>query len=202
MNENNVVLENKSLFLALDQAVSELSERLMQHGQHDLLMVVLTQDAMPVASQIAKLLELNLTFSLVEENIKHPFSIDSIKFDFSMVKESGRDLPQDFIFHQERNLKATLKSIYEAVYKEISSKYPSKIIILVDELIKNGSEFLPAFIQDIAGQSDGERTSNPDLNFDGALKVDRRFIYLHSTDKHMKSVDIIIEQGVGEFDQV
>jgi hypothetical protein len=202
MNENNMVLENKSLFQAIDQAISELTERQMQSGQRDLLMVVLSQDAMPVACQMARSLELNLTFSIVEQRVKHPCAVDPIEFDFNMVKESSRDLPQDFIFHQERNLKTTLKSIYDGIHKEMSSKYPNEAIILVDELINDGSEFRPAFMQDIAVRPEGDRISNTDPNCGGTLQVGRRFVYLHSSDDHMEGVHLIVEHRDGEWEQL
>src|SRR5688572_29330971 len=102
MNENNVILENNALFLEIDQAVPELTERPRQYGDREVLMVVLSQSAMPVASKIARFLKLNLTFS-PGENVTNQFPIETIKFDFKMVKESGRDMPQDFMFHEQRN---------------------------------------------------------------------------------------------------
>lgn len=194
MNENNMILDNKSLFVDIDQAIPELMERIQQYERRDLLMVVLSQDAMPVASQIARLLELNLTFSLVDHDVKPMCSFDkleAINFDFSMVKESGRDMPQDYIFHQERNLRGRLMSFYEKTYKDISLKYPGEVIILVDELINDGSDFCPSLIQDFAGQFD-----------EGASKGKRRFVYLHLSNDNMKGVDIIIENSPAELEQL
>src|SRR5688500_376035 len=104
MNENKIVLENKSLFMELDQAVAQLDEVILCEGSKEFLMVVLCEDALPISNEIARRLELNLTFLAVDLNMKDAESVDKgipVDFDYGIVKESGRDMPQDFIFHQE-----------------------------------------------------------------------------------------------------
>ena len=63
MNENNTVLENTSLFLDLDNAISQLGDVMSHYKRDEFLIVVLCEDVMPVANEVARRLGLNLTFS-------------------------------------------------------------------------------------------------------------------------------------------
>ncbi|HEY3402579.1 MAG TPA: hypothetical protein VGK59_04270 [Ohtaekwangia sp.] len=71
MDENTIALDNTSLFLDLDQAVLRLTELISLYEQSNILMIVICQDAMPVASQIARKLGLALFFSPVNLKTKN-----------------------------------------------------------------------------------------------------------------------------------
>jgi hypothetical protein len=201
MNENNMVQENTSLFLDLEQAVSQSAELMLHCERSDLLMVVLCQDAMPVANQIARELALNLVFSAEDINTETSARVDNVNpvdFDYGMVKESGRDLPQDFIVHQEKNLRANLISIYEKTYENIVSKYPGKVIIMVDQLTNIDAAFFPCATRKNMHQS-GEN--------DFSVPAIRRFIFLHSANRKSGNTitpgfDIIIEHNFVEGEQM
>jgi hypothetical protein len=188
-----MVLENTSLFFELDRAIPQLAEMISHYEDSDLLMVVLCQDAMPVASQIAKRFGLNLIFSTVDINTELRGSLNSgipVDFDYTLVKESGRDIPQNFIVHQEQNLRTNLLSVYTEVYKSITNIYPGKLIILVDQLTNIDSEFLPCPAQRYSHQSGGNSFSIPEI---------RKFVFLHVSESEPGSaitqgLDMIIEQ--------
>jgi hypothetical protein len=198
MNENNVALSNTSLFLDLDEAVSQSAERILGCEHSDLLMVVLSLDAMPVANQIATELGLNLAFSAADINAKAGLEkVNPVDFDYGMVKESGRDIPQDFIVHQERNLRSGLLSIYEKIYESMVRKYPGKVIIMVDQLINIGARFFPSLTRKYMHQSGGNSFSVPSV---------RRFIFLHAANRNSENTitpgfDIIIEHSFAEAEQ-
>ena len=197
MDKNNMVLENTSLFLDLDQAVQQLAELIVRYEHSDLLMAVLCQDAMPVANQIARELGLNLAFSDVDINTEAATRLDKVNpvdFDYGMVKESGRDIPQDFIVHQEQNLRTNLISIYDKAYEKIINKYPDKMIIMVDQLTNIDAAFFPCPNPKHIDQSGGNSFSTPAV---------RRFILLHaakgkSGNTITQGFDIIIEHSFTE----
>jgi hypothetical protein len=191
-NGNNMVLENTSLFFELDRAIPQLEEMIFHYKHSDLLMVVLCQEAMPVASQIARRFGLNLIFSPVDINTELRGSLRRgvpVDFDYTLVKESGRDIPQNFIVHQEQNLRTNLLSVYTEAYKSISNIYPGKLIILVDQLTNIDSEFLLCPTQRYSHQSGGNNFSIPAI---------RKFVFLHVSERETGSaipqdLDMIIE---------
>jgi hypothetical protein len=198
MNENNMVIENASLFLDLDPAVSQLADIMSHYESNEFLMVVLCEDAMPVANEIARMLELNLIFSAVDLNVKPTDSFKKdipIDFDYGIVKGSGRDIPQDFIFHQEQNLRSTLIAVYKETYESITKAYPDKLIILVDQLINSDASFFPCVIHKDAKYSGGNAFSNP---------VIRQFVFIHASlrtsgDMRTQGFDIIVKQSTVEL---
>jgi len=164
MNENNTVLENTSLFLDLDNAISQLEDVMSHYKRHEFLMVVLCEDAMPIANEVARRLGLNLTFSAVDLNVNEAYSVDKgipVDFDYGMVKESGRDIPQDVIIHQERNLRSDLIAMYNATYGSIRKTYPGRLIILVDQLTNINAAFFPCLSHKYSNQSEGNSFSTP-----------------------------------------
>jgi hypothetical protein len=198
MNENNMVIENTSLFLDLNQAVRRLAERVMGYEHSEVLMVVLCQDAMPVANKIARRLGLNLMFTAVEADIDLTDAISGVNFDYSMVEESGRDIPRDFIYHQEQSLRSNLMSIYEETYNGARSKFPDKFIILVDELTNNGTKFLPSHTQNHSRESEENSSSMLELPPEQPFKRNRHFVFLHAcsgyTGNEIKNhLDLIIK---------
>jgi hypothetical protein len=197
MNENNIVLENTSLFLDLDQAVPQLAERISHLQYSSVLMVVLCQDAMPVAKQIAATLGFNLIFSAIDLNRKTPESLDigiPLNFDYGIVKESGRDIPQNYIVHQEQKLRMNLVSIYSQAYETFTKTYPDKLIVLVDQLTNIDAAFFQCLTQKDKQQSAGRSFSVPSI---------RQFIFLHvangkSEDSVTHGIDMIIEHYFAE----
>jgi len=192
MDENTFVLDNAALFLDLDQAVQQLTNLISLYEHSSILMIVICQDAMPVASDIAGQLGLNMIFSSVSLNGKTAVSQDKgipVDFDYDKVKESGRDLPQNFIVHQEQNLRTNLESIYTEVYEAMIKTYPDKLIVLVDQLTNINAAFFPCLTQKRTDQAAANSFSIPAI---------RKFIFLHvSNEKSGNSVthscDIIIE---------
>jgi hypothetical protein len=155
-------------------------------------MTALSEEALSVANQIARASGLSVVLSLVSGIGPTTRPTNEIPFDFNIVRESGRDLPQDFIFHEERNLKAKMMSWYKHVYREISSRYPDNTIILVDALTNDGFEFRQR--EGRFDQSEKNRMTEPDSNSGGALKVTRNFVYLHLIDRDGDGINMIIEE--------
>jgi hypothetical protein len=192
MDENTIVLDNASLFRDLDQAVLQLAELISLYEHRSILMVVICQDAMPVASQIAGKLGLTLVFSAVDlntETAEFQRKNNPVDFDYDIVRESGRDVPQNFIIHQQQNLRMNLKSIYAVTYEAMIKIYPDKLIILVDQLTNINATFFPCLTQNHADQSTGNSFSIPAI---------RKFIFLHVSDEKSgnsatQGCDIIIE---------
>jgi hypothetical protein len=192
MDENTIALDNTSLFLDLDQAVLRLAELISLYEQNNILMIVICQDAMPVANQIAGKLGLALSFSPVDLKTKTAESQrknNPVDFDYDIVKESGRDVPQNFIAHQEQNLRTNLKSIYTEMYEAMTNTYPDKLIILVDQLTNINAAFFPCLTQKHKDQSSANSFSIPAI---------RKFIFLHvsdekSGDSATQRCDIIVE---------
>src|SRR5688572_5538235 len=190
-NKNSVVLENTSLFLDLDQTVHQLAEFISHFENSDILVTVLCQDAMPVANRIARKLELTLIFSDVGLNAKTAESGKGIPvhFDYGIVKESGRDIPQNFIVHQEQNLRTNLICLYMETYEALTKTYPDKLVILVDQLTNIDTAFFPCLTHNYPDQSGGNSFSIPAI---------RKFVFLHSANGKSESsikqsFDIIIE---------
>ena len=187
-----MVLENTSLFLDLHQAVPLLAEFISHFENSDALVIVICQDAMPVANQIAGKLGLNLIFSAVGLDAKTAESEETgipVHFDYGVVKESGRDIPQNFIVHQEQNLRTNLISLYMKTYEALTKTYPDNLVILVDQLTNIDTAVFPCLTQNSPDQSAGNSFSIPAI---------RKFIFLHiSTGKSESSIqqnfDIIIE---------
>ena len=180
MNENSMVIENTSLFLDLDQAVRRLAEGVTGFEHSEVLMVVLCQDAMPVANEIARQLGLNLMFTAVEAGDQSSDTISGVDFDYGMIEESGRDIPRDFIYHKELSLRSNLISIYEETYNSIRSTFPDKFIILVDGLVNDGTEFFPSHTQEYNRESEGSSLSMLDFGPEKPFKSDRHFVFLHA----------------------
>jgi hypothetical protein len=195
MNENHMVLENASLFLSLDEALPQLAERISLYENRSLLMVVICPDAMPIANHIAGQLGLTLIFAAVDLNTKTAeshvkgFPVD---FDYDIVKESSRDIPQNFIVHQEQNLRTNLKTVYTEVYQSLTRKHPDKLIILVDQLTNTNAAFFPCLNQNYKDQSGGNSFSTLPI---------RNFVFLHFSDETQgeritQGFDIIIEHSL------
>jgi hypothetical protein len=187
-----MVLENASLFVDLHHAVPQLAMHISHYKNRDVLVVVICEDVMPVASQIAGKLMLNLIFSTVDANAKTADSLDKgipVHFDYDMIRESGRDTPQDFIVHQEQNLRTNLISIYTETYEALSRIYPDKLIILVDQLTNVDAGFFPCLTQTYKDPSVGNSFSSPAI---------RKFVFLHmsnekSANSSAQGFDMIIE---------
>jgi hypothetical protein len=194
MNENTTVLENASIFLNVDQAVPQLAERISLYEKRSVLMVVICPDAIPAANQIAGELGLNLIFSAVDLNTKTAGSLVTgfpVDFDYDIVKESSRDIPQNFIVHQEQNLRTNLKIVYTDIYQSLTRKHPGKLIILVDQLTNINAAFFPCLAQNYTDQSGGKSFSMPAI---------RKFVFLHFSDETQgeritQGFDIIIEHS-------
>lgn len=170
-----MVLENSSLFLDLNQALSRLAELMFPCEQSDVLMVGLCQEAMPGANKIARELGLNFAFSNAVINAETTARFDKVNpvdFDYARVEESGRDIPQDFIVHQERNLRNNLISIYEKTYQRITNKYPNKVVVMVDQLTNINAAFFSCLTRKYIGQACGNGGSIPAI---------RKFIFLHAS---------------------
>ena len=188
MNEKSVLLENNFLFLDLEQAIYHLNEQISRYEERKYLMIVLSEAVMSVSNQIAKASGISdvLSFDSASRPANRP--TNEIPFDFDVVKESGRDLPQDFIVHEERNLKAKMISWYTDIYKEISSKHPDRSIILVDALTSDGSEFRQR--QDSVDENKMIETRS---KHNDVPNVARQFVYLHLVQRDGDGINIIIE---------
>jgi hypothetical protein len=199
MNQNNLVLENTSLFLDLDQAILQLADVISHYNRNELLMVVLCEDAMPLANVISRRLGLDLTFSTVDLNRKTGDSVVKaipVDFDYGMIKGSGRDIPQDFIVHQEQNLRSNLIASYKATYESITKTSPDKLIILLDRLTNIDAAFYPCLTQNYTSQSGGDTFSNSAM---------RQFVFMHarmevSGEVTTHGVDMIIGSGAVELE--
>lgn len=189
--KNSPVVENNFLFLDVEQAISYLNERILRYKQRNYLMIVLSEEALSAGNQIASASGLSVALSLVSESRPTRRPTNEIPFDFNIVKGSGRDLPQDFVVHEERNLKAKMIAWYERIYKETSSRHPGNALILVDALTNDGFEFRQR--EDSLDQSEN-RMAEPDSNHRAPVRVARRFIYLHSIHKDGDGINMIIEQ--------
>ena len=199
-----MVLGNTSLFLSIDEAVHQLADQSTEYENNHFLIVVISQDAMPAADQIAKRLGMEIVFSAVEKNTETADSLHTISvvsFDYNMINGSGRDIPQDFICHQEQNLRANLSCIYAETYRSIASKFPGKVVILVDELTNNGDEFLPSMTKDLRQQPGRISLAVPRIT-PGIVcsngRKDKKFVFLHvgygdSMNDPYQDFDIIIE---------
>lgn len=187
--KNSVVSENNFLFLDLTQAICYLNERILR-SECNYLIIVLSEQVMSVSNQIAE--ASGISDVLLFDSGIRPATLptNEIQFDFHIVKESGRDLPQDFVFHEERNLKAQMISRYKDIYKEISSKHPNRAIILVDSFISNGSEFRQR--QD---SLDENKMVDIDSDKREVSNVSRQFVYLHLIERDGDGINMIIEQG-------
>src|SRR5687767_11056961 len=129
--KNSIVVENNFLFLDIAQAIHHLNERASRYEQGKCLMAVLTDEVMSVSKEIGKACGIDQVILFDGETSRINSSSNNVEFDLNVVKDSGRDIPQDFIFHEERNLKAKMISSYEPIYNELSSKYPNQEIILI-----------------------------------------------------------------------
>jgi hypothetical protein len=194
MNDNILAQENTLLFLNISDAISQLDLKIQQYQRRKYLMVVLSQDALPVANQIARASKLRITSFGTEELRTAKISKDVLEFDISVVNGASRDVPQDFIFHSERILKAKLSAFYEMKYEEVRALYPNDEIILLDALMHDGVKF--RLKKEIGYQS--EEVTKPELNFYGDVvsKVNKSFVYLHSISKNRDGINMIIEQGL------
>jgi hypothetical protein len=189
MNNHNATTENNLLFLGIEEAISQLNERILHYGHDRHLLVALSPDAMHIAIQLASASGLDVALS--DKSVPSTFPKNVVKFQFNIVKESGRDLPQDFVFHEERNLKAKMISFYEDIYDEIGSQYPNDRIILVDALTNNGAEFRrkEGIIELTKVTEIVEQRPN-----DGPTSIDRHFIYLHQTNGSRDGINMMLEQ--------
>lgn len=194
MGECAIVSENTCLFVKLDDAVAQVAQFMTHFENIEVLMVALCQNAMPVANEIALTLRLNLIFSAVDLNTKTAEFQDKripVAFDYGIVKESGRDIPQNFIVHQEQNLRTDLISVYTQTYEKLRRTYPDKLIILVDQLTNIDAAFFQCVNRNITDQVEGNSFSIPTI---------RHFIFLHAFDQKLGNVakqgfDIIIKDN-------
>jgi predicted phosphoribosyltransferase len=203
-----MVLENTSLFLDMDQAVHQIAERMTGNDVNDFLVVVLSRNVFPVADQMAKRVGLNIFFLGAERftGTIDPLNENSVvNFDYNTINDSGRDLPRDFIYHQEQNLRANLVSIYAEMYKSVASKFPANTVILVDELRSNGKQFLPSLAKQEIQETGKINESLPAI-IPGAARNDNKpvtlFVFLHmgnedSVYRPFQGFDIIVEKIVG-----
>lgn len=203
-----MVLENTSLFLDMDQAVHQIAERIAGNDVNDFLVVVLSQNIFPAADQMAKRLGLNVFFLGMERftGTIDPINEGSVvNFDYNTINDSGRDLPRDFIYHQEQNLRANLISMYAETYKNVASKFPANSVILVDELRSNGRQFLPSLTKKENQETEKMNESLPEIIPGGArkdTKLETLFVFLHmgnedSVYRPFQGFDIIVEKTVG-----
>lgn len=187
--KNSVVLENNFLFLDLAEVIDNLIERISRSAERNYLMIVLSDKVMSVANRIARATGISDVLSFYRRNRLIDRILNEIQFDFDIVKKPGRDLPQDFILHEERNLKAKMISRYTDIYKEISAMHPSRAIILVDSLTSDGSEFRQR--QDGV---DENKMVDTDSDKRAVSNVAKQFVYLHLIQGDGDGINMIIEQ--------
>jgi hypothetical protein len=196
MKKKNILIENHLLFLDIPQAVSRLTEEILHHEKSNHLIVVLSPYVVPVANQIARASKLRITVAPVGEIKVAGLTRDQFEFDFILVKASGRDLPQDFILHQERNLRAKLSSFYGAAYQKISAQYPNYEIVLVDGLVHDGIKFRA--LQGAVCQSGDGGMFLTDSYVGGTSNLNRQFVYFHALGKKGNGINMMIEQTPAE----
>ena len=182
MSQGNLAIDNILLFLDIDHAIAHLNQWISRNRKQRHLLVVVSEKARQAADQIAQALQLSVAAILDVDDI--------VSIDINMIKEVGRDLPQDVILQEARNLKIKLISSYESIYKQVSSLYPNEMVILVDELINDGSDFI--LEQNILSQDIQQII--PDSNTNRTPKETRRFVYLHLIHKNGDGINMIIEQ--------
>jgi hypothetical protein len=147
-------------------------------------MIVLCHDVMPMANQIGSKLGLTPIFSAGHFTSKVELEGNGkgvlVDFDYDMIKKSARDIPQDFIFHQEQNLRKNLISFYTKEYEELIKTFPGKLIILMDKLTNIDTALFPCMTQTNTYQSGGKSFLMPAV---------RHFVFLHvSNTKSMESI--------------
>lgn len=140
-----MILESASIFLDRDQAAQQLAEKLLSYENKDCIIVAVSNGALPIASHIAKRLEADLTF-VPREMIKDPAdphkTIGVVSFDYTIIDNSCRDIPQNYIYRQAQMLQANLISRYQDFYRTMATRFRDRVVILVDHLTNTSYEIL------------------------------------------------------------
>lgn len=150
-----MTLENPSIFLESDQEAQQLAHRLLEYENKNVIVVAVSNAGWSIANLIAKQLKADFTF-LPWEVIKDPAdpqkSVGIVRFDYSSINESCRDIPQDYLIRQTQAIQADLALRYEDFYKTMEIKFQSRIVILVDYIASTSNEIL-ACLNTIRNQS-------------------------------------------------
>lgn len=140
-----MILESTSLFLNRDQAAQQLAEKLLSYENKDVIIAAVSKGAWPIANHIAKRLEADFTF-VPCEMIKDPAdplkTIGVVSFDYTIINNACRDIPQDYIYRQAQMLQANLKSRYRNFYRTMATRFQDRVVILVDDLTNISYEIL------------------------------------------------------------
>ncbi|HEY0742086.1 MAG TPA: hypothetical protein VGD40_11520 [Chryseosolibacter sp.] len=123
---------------------SQLADKLSLWTNCDGMVVAASEKALPLATVLAKELELPLTINYCTE-IPDPSnrvkSIGSVSLNRAITHEYQHDLPQDYLAHQVKLLQHQLRNCPTVPYP---SKMANKVVILVDSEIHTTDELLAA----------------------------------------------------------
>jgi len=169
MSQGNLAIENILVILDLDQAIAHLKRWMMLSRTNAYLLVVLSDKASQAVNRLAHALKLNVTTFAAPDTI--------VNIDINVVN-TGRDLPQDVISQDARNLKTKLILSYRSVYRQVSSRYPNEKVILVDELTKSLSTF--HLDELISSQATPRSVLDPTSNVKNTMEQSNRSVYFHS----------------------
>jgi len=191
------VYQNISFFTDVDHAVNQLGERLRSYDE--CLIVVMSKSVMTVAVGIAKALGINVRSVTAENDAEMGDIMSGASYDYKTINTSGRDIPQNFIYRQEQNLRANLRDAYARTDKSMAIKFPGKVVILVDELKNNGTQFLTPLKKNSAPPEritlSAPTGTLEESNLD---KSNMRFVLVHAANQDSESemdlgFDIIID---------
>lgn len=136
----------KNIEFVREQAAISLAGKLHEHKTSGAIVVSVPKGGTPVAHSVSQLL--NLPFELaVCKRIEHPGvrgkSIGSVSLDEVVVNERTQRIPQDYIYHQIRLIKNSLKRQYRFFCGDHKPRaLKDKVVILVDDFLDSGDTLL------------------------------------------------------------
>jgi hypothetical protein len=182
MSQGNLVVENILLYLQVDQAVTHLKQWINKNANDEHILVILSEKASQTAHQLAQALKLRLA--------KYATKDTTTSSDINVVSKTWRDLPQDVISQDARDLKSKLIFSYKAIYRQVCASYPNEVVILMDELVNERSDFVEA-----TDLPQGIQRNLPDQpSTVNTASEPRRFVYIHSASNNHDGIDIIVEE--------
>ena len=141
-----MVIQNEAIFQNRKHAAYLLGERLREYSNTDAVVVAVPGGGIHMGFYLAQLLGIPLDV-IPCKKIKHPAdptkTIGAVSIDSVVIRESGNEFPQDYIYHQIQLLQHVIRmqnKHYDDERTKVSLE--GKTVIIVDDMLKTGDTML------------------------------------------------------------
>lgn len=137
--------QSSYLFLNREDAAQQLISKLSNFKNKNCCIVAISNGAVALGKPIAERLNADLVF-MPFERISDPAdslkSIGVVSFDYTIVDNLRRDIPQEYIFRKAKALQAELLSRYPYASTPGRFTFQNRIVIVIDDLVETSDKII------------------------------------------------------------